>query len=51
MYPFFEKILETLPDASKEIEQLKKRGLKVSFSQWLLVLDPVIFFGCSEDLN
>lgn len=29
MYPFFEKIVETLPDASEEIEQLKKSGLKV----------------------
>lgn len=29
MYPFFQSILETLPDLSSEIEQLKKNGIKV----------------------
>lgn len=29
MYPFFEKALESIPDASEEVEQLKKSGLKV----------------------
>ncbi|MBA4496420.1 ArsR/SmtB family transcription factor [Paenactinomyces guangxiensis] len=29
IYPFFEKFLESIPDASEEIEQLKKSGLKV----------------------
>jgi ArsR family transcriptional regulator len=28
-YPFFESILETLPDLKKEIEELKKKGLRV----------------------
>jgi ArsR family transcriptional regulator, arsenate/arsenite/antimonite-responsive transcriptional repressor len=29
IYPFFEKVLESIPDVSEEIEQLKKSGLKV----------------------
>jgi ArsR family transcriptional regulator len=29
IYPFFEKVLESIPDFSEEIEQLKKAGLKV----------------------
>lgn len=28
-YPFFESILETLPDMQKEIEELKKKELRV----------------------
>jgi len=29
IYPFFEQILQSLPNASEEIEQLKQKGLKV----------------------
>ncbi|MBA4495073.1 ArsR/SmtB family transcription factor [Paenactinomyces guangxiensis] len=29
MYPFFEKVLQSLPSASEEIKQLKASGLKV----------------------
>lgn len=29
MFPFFQEFLKTLPDTSKEIEELKANGLKV----------------------